>query len=66
MPIFDEWRNLSITLGQKVEVIGQDERYFGTAIDINEDGALLVRTSNSVETVIAGDVSIRPKLEEEK
>jgi len=43
-------------------VIGPDEQYSGTAVDIDEDGALLVDTEVAVRKVIAGDVSIRPQV----
>lgn len=59
--ILDDWRRLSITIGQAVNVIGPNEQYSGLAVDIDEDGALLVETDGQVRKVIAGDVSIRPK-----
>ncbi|MDF2928530.1 MAG: birA [Anaerospora sp.] len=61
-PILEEWKTLSVTLGQAVNVIGPDEQYSGTAVDIDEDGALLVDTEVGVRKVIAGDVSIRPRV----
>lgn len=60
-PILEEWKTLSVTLGQAVNVIGPDEKYSGTAITIDEDGALLVETDMGLRKVIAGDVSIRPQ-----
>lgn len=60
-PILNEWRELSITLGQKVNVIGSGREFCGTAIDIDQDGALLVQTEQCLERVLAGDVSIRPR-----
>lgn len=60
-PVFEEWRQLSCTLGQEVKVIAPDMTYFGTAIDIDEQGLLVVRkVDGSMEKVVAGDVSIRP------
>jgi len=60
-PIFDEWRRYTNTLGQAVKVIAPDETYTGTAIDIDEEGLLIVKRDDGVMTkVIAGDVSIRP------
>lgn len=60
-PIFDEWRKYSNTLGQEVKVIAPDETYFGTAVDIDSEGLLIVKKKDgSMEKVIAGDVSIRP------
>lgn len=55
-----EWRKLSVTLGQEINVIGFEETFAGKAIDIDDDGALLVETADGVRRVLAGDVSIRP------
>lgn len=60
-PVLEEWKQYSSTLGQQVKVIAPDQTYFGEAVDIDEDGLLMVkREDGSVEKVIAGDVSIRP------
>jgi len=60
-PVFEEWRKYSCTLGQEVKVIAPDMTYFGTALDIDEQGLLIVRKiDGSLEKVVAGDVSIRP------
>lgn len=59
--ILDAWRSLSITLGQKVEVLSIDRRFDGVALDIDAEGALLVDTVYGIERVVAGDVSIRAK-----
>lgn len=57
----DEWRKLSITLKQQVNVIAPGETYEGYAEDIDEDGNLLVRKlDGTLGRVVAGDVSIRP------
>jgi BirA family transcriptional regulator, biotin operon repressor / biotin---[acetyl-CoA-carboxylase] ligase len=60
--ILEEWRKYSITLGQEVNVIGIDKTFSGLAMDIDADGALLVKTETEVKRVLAGDVSIRPKI----
>ena len=61
-PIFDEWRKYSITLNQHIKVIGvnDSETFEGVAVDIDNDGALLVKTNGQIKRVLAGDVSIRP------
>ncbi len=59
--VLDEWRHLSVTLGQEVNVIGVKETFTGTASDIDEDGALLIETPEGYRRVLAGDVSIRPR-----
>lgn len=59
--VLEEWRKYSCTLGQEVKVFSPDEVYSGKAVDIDEDGLLLVRRDcGSLTKVVAGDVSIRP------
>ena len=60
-PILQEWRQLSVTLGEEVNVLGIKETFSGRAVDIAEDGALLIDVGTEIRPVYAGDVSIRPK-----
>lgn len=60
--MLDEWRRLSVTLGKNVNVIGSGREFGGRAVDIDDDGGLLVQTEVGLERVLAGDVSIRPQL----
>lgn len=62
-PVMEMWKDYSVTLGQEVQVIGMGEggSFSGLAADIDEEGALLVDTSEGRRRVLAGDVSIRPK-----
>lgn len=57
--ILKEWRSYSATLGHEVSVSGPNASFTGIALDIAEDGALLVKTADKVERVVAGDISIR-------
>ncbi|MCX7780958.1 MAG: biotin--[acetyl-CoA-carboxylase] ligase [Negativicutes bacterium] len=59
--VLQRWRQESVTLGQEVTVLGVSKQFSGLAVDIDEDGALLVKTPDGIEKVLAGDVSIRPK-----
>jgi BirA family transcriptional regulator, biotin operon repressor / biotin---[acetyl-CoA-carboxylase] ligase len=62
-PIGEAWRALSETLGQDVLVRTERREFRGRAEDIDEVGALLVRTPDGLERVVAGDVEqIRPRL----
>ena len=63
-PVLDEWRKYTITLGRLVNVIGVNETFYGTAVDIDSDGALLIETDDGIKRVLAGDVSIRPRNED--
>ena len=62
-PIVARWREYAVTLGQEVHVIGVagKDSFDGSAVDIDDEGALLVETEDGVRRVLAGDVSIRPK-----
>jgi BirA family biotin operon repressor/biotin-[acetyl-CoA-carboxylase] ligase len=52
----DEWRELSETVGRQVCVRHGDEEVRGTAVDVNDAGALIVRTSSGEDTTVyAGD-----------
>jgi BirA family biotin operon repressor/biotin-[acetyl-CoA-carboxylase] ligase len=58
-PILDAWRALPTILGQRVAVEELRERWEGTALDLDGEGALLVRRDNgAVQRVLAGDVRI--------
>ena len=58
--IFERWRSLCTNLGQKVKITRKNESFKGTALDIDESGALLVKTiSGEVIRVLSGDVSLR-------
>lgn len=58
----NEWRKLSVTLNQEIEVRAPGNTYEGVATDIDDDGNLLVKTTNGeVKRIVAGDVSIRPR-----
>ncbi len=59
-PIRQVWKDLSSTLGSQVVVSSLGEVIQGEAVDIDEDGALLLRRPDGTLTrVIAGDVSLR-------
>lgn len=57
--IMDEFRAASCTLGSQVQVIAPEETFTGVAEDMDETGALLVRTDSGLRRVLAGDVSVR-------
>lgn len=55
-----EWKVLSNTLGSWVEVCDVKERLEGKALDVDEDGFLLVRKEDGdVKRIITGDVYLR-------
>jgi BirA family biotin operon repressor/biotin-[acetyl-CoA-carboxylase] ligase len=55
-PIREAWRERNVTLGQDVVVRTDGREIAGRAEDLDESGALLVRTPAGLERVLAGDV----------
>jgi BirA family transcriptional regulator, biotin operon repressor / biotin---[acetyl-CoA-carboxylase] ligase len=56
-PVADRWRELSSTLGRKVRIAGPGRAIEGDAIDLANDGALVVRAAGGeLVRVVAGDV----------
>lgn len=53
-----KYRRRCVTLGKRVRVLGAEE-YEATALDVDNDGALLVETEQGVRRVFAGEVSVR-------
>ena len=63
-PIRVKWKALSNTIGANVVVSMPTEKVTGTAVDIDSDGALILKKKDgSLERIIAGVVSLR-KLQE--
>ena len=57
--IAEYFRRECITLGSQVQVLATDSTFTGVAEDVDETGALLVRTESELRRVLAGDVSVR-------
>ena len=56
-PIIERWRQHTITLGRRVKVYTQNKHYEGEALDIDNDGGLIIRNDAGLNTkVTAGDV----------
>ncbi len=61
-PVREAWREMSDTLGRDVRVRTGDGEVVGLAEDVDDAGALLVRTDCGVTRVLAGDVELlRPR-----
>ncbi len=55
-----EWAARMAALGQPVRASGEAQVTEGTAVGVDEDGALLVQVADgSVQRVLAGDVTLR-------
>lgn len=58
--ILDTYRQDCMTLGQKVVLQRGEEKHYGTALDLDDDGGLLVQFDNGItETVQSGEISVR-------
>jgi BirA family transcriptional regulator, biotin operon repressor / biotin---[acetyl-CoA-carboxylase] ligase len=59
IPLLEEWKRLSSTLGKEVRVATASGTIQGTAEDIDDEGMLIVRLSSGEEKRIsAGDVTV--------
>lgn len=57
--LLDEYKKHCITLGRNVNVIFKKENVTGRAIDVDENGTLIVETENGKIAVTSGEVSVR-------
>lgn len=58
--ILEEWRNLAGFLGRYVEVLSFDEKIKGWAVDVDQNGALIIKLRNgTVNKIMSGDVTIQ-------
>ena len=58
--ILNRYRRDCIMIGQEISLVRGDEVRHGTALDVDDDGALIVRFHDGLtETVNSGEVSIR-------
>jgi BirA family biotin operon repressor/biotin-[acetyl-CoA-carboxylase] ligase len=61
-PVLKKWRELCVTLDCPVTVHTMKESFSGHALDVDDTGALLVRTEDgAIQRLIAGEVSLRKK-----
>ena len=58
-PVLERWKKYAAFLGGQVDVTSENERWTGTAVDVDADGALILKLDDgSTERVFSGDVSI--------
>ncbi len=56
----DDYKSRSAVLGKDIRIIGKKEEIIGTAVDISEEGQLVVRLEDgSLREVMSGEVSVR-------
>src|SRR5216684_4013970 len=60
-PVRAAWKRAAATLGKKVKIQEEGRLIEGTAVDIDEFGALLVENARGqIERVVAGDLEQAP------
>lgn len=57
--ILEEYKKRCVTIGSEVRVFLRNDNICGKAVDISEDGAVIVQTENGCVSVGSGEVSIR-------
>lgn len=59
-PVLEEWKNYAGFLGHHVELISHTEKMGGLALDVDHEGALVLRLEDgTIRRVFVGDVSLR-------
>jgi len=58
--VYERWNALSLVLGQEVYIQSQGEEVEGTALRIDQEGAMIIRrTDGREQRILSGDVSLR-------
>lgn len=61
-PVLKKWKTYADFLGCQVEVASGTEKWFGLALDVENDGALIMRLEDgTVKRVFVGDVTLRSR-----
>jgi len=59
--VIDEWKTCSATLGQQVKIVSRRGVTEGMAMDVDANGALIVRTDDgSINKIYYGDCFHQP------
>lgn len=57
----DEYKAHSLVLGKEITYIENDETKSATAIDINRNGGLVIKTADGIKTLSTGEITVRVK-----
>lgn len=58
-PLLNKWRSLSVTIGKRVRVATAREMFTGHALDIDDEGLLVVKAEDGeLRTVSSGDLTM--------
>jgi len=59
--IYQEWRSHSLTLGRQVKISSSEGDISGEVVDLDRDGALILRQGQEKRRILAGDcIHLRP------
>ncbi len=57
--LLNDWRMKALLFGKKITVLESEFSFTATAIDVNEDGSLIIETEDGLKrNIFAGDVSL--------
>lgn len=63
LPVIEEWKKYSVTLGSEIKLLWKGKECNGLAMDVTEDGNLLVRFEDgTLHEIVSGEISIRGML----
>ncbi|MDK2800770.1 MAG: BirA family transcriptional regulator [Clostridiales bacterium] len=58
--LMDEYRKYSLTLGSRVKVVYKNQEIKGTAVEVTDEGELIIETDDGVkQKIMSGEVSVR-------
>ncbi|ALM74317.1 biotin--[acetyl-CoA-carboxylase] ligase [Thermococcus barophilus] len=58
--ILEEWKAYSAVIGKEVRIVGDNEEIIGTAVDVSDDGSLIIALKDgTLKKIYYGDVSLR-------
>lgn len=59
--VIKEWKKYTMTIGQSVKIVTTRDEFEGTALDVDENGALILKCADgSIKNIIYGDCFILP------
>jgi BirA family biotin operon repressor/biotin-[acetyl-CoA-carboxylase] ligase len=60
--IYEEWRRLSLSLGERVRISSAEGDLIGQVVDLDGDGALILQQDREKRRILAGDcIHLRPE-----
>lgn len=60
--VYEEWRSRSLTLGKRVRICSAEGDLVGQVVDLDQDGALILKQGQHRKRVLAGDcIHLRPE-----